>query len=149
MTSDRAFAPINSIGVSAALQVGGVVAVITAKDIVAPGVNTVGGASSGGADDPVFADDEVTFWGQPIALVVAETRAAAEAAVALVAVSYGEPSRPPVLTMNDAASASSPYADKATDHMVSSGKDLQEALRDAQHVVAGTVESHSMVHFYM
>ncbi|MEL6795132.1 MAG: xanthine dehydrogenase molybdopterin binding subunit, partial [Pseudomonadota bacterium] len=55
----------------------GVVAVLTANDI--PGANDV--SPTGLNDDPIFADGEVLFHGQPVFAVIAETRDQARRAV--------------------------------------------------------------------
>src|SRR5256885_4775294 len=68
--SIEAHARITRIDAGAALQVPGVVAVLRAADLpIAPG-------ASGRAGEPL-AREEVVFCGQPVALVVAETEAAA------------------------------------------------------------------------
>jgi CO/xanthine dehydrogenase Mo-binding subunit len=78
--SPHAHAHIGSIDSEAALRVPGVVAVLTAADLsVAEG--------SGRAFEPL-ARTEVVFAGQPVALVVAESEAAAEDAVEAVLVDY-------------------------------------------------------------
>jgi xanthine dehydrogenase large subunit len=59
-----------------ALQIPGVVRIITAKDI--PGENQIGGIIP---DEPLFADHHIHFAGMPLALVVAQNRDAARAAV--------------------------------------------------------------------
>lgn len=75
----RAHARVVAIDASAALAVSGVVAVLTAADL---------SITSHGADRMAhpLAGDEVTFAGQPVALVVARTAAAAADAAELVRV---------------------------------------------------------------
>lgn len=83
--SPHAHARIEGIDAAAALEGEGVVAVLTAADLsVAEG--------SGRAFEPL-ARQEVVFAGQPVALVVAESEAAAEDAVGAVLVDY-EPLEP-------------------------------------------------------
>src|SRR5436309_3992671 len=74
----EAHARITGIDASEALAVPGVVAVLTAQDLP-----IVGG--SGRAAEPL-ARDEIVWAGQPVALVVAESEAAAEDAAGLVVV---------------------------------------------------------------
>src|SRR4051812_5291583 len=57
---------IKSLDVSQAAAVPGVERVLTYRDVT--GENQVGGIIP---DEPLFAEDEVHFWGMPIALVVA------------------------------------------------------------------------------
>jgi CO/xanthine dehydrogenase Mo-binding subunit len=78
--SPYAHAGIVSIDAGAALAVRGVQAVLTASDL-----GIVGG--SGRQAEPLAAD-EVVFAGQPVALVVADSEAAAEDAAELVTVEY-------------------------------------------------------------
>ncbi len=89
--SDFARARIRGIDTAAALAALGVHAVFTAADLN-PGVKEQWHTSIGPAGPetprPPLADDEVRFVGDPVALVVAETRALAEDAAELVDVDY-------------------------------------------------------------
>jgi len=67
---------IRHLDLSEAEQYPGVVRIFTYKDI--PGENQIGGIIP---DEPLFAEHHVHFCGMPVALVVAETRDAARAAV--------------------------------------------------------------------
>ena len=88
-----AHARIRSIDTSRALAVPGVVAVLTAADL------PIVGADDMRMFEPL-ARDEALFVGQPVALVVADSEAAAEDAVALVEV---DAERLPVVTDLEAA----------------------------------------------
>src|SRR5947207_3255751 len=91
-------AAIRSIDTSAALAVPGVRAVFTAADLnpdVKEQWHTSIGPQSPETPRPPLADDEVRFVGDPVALVVAESRYIAEDAAELVEVDY-EP-RPAVV----------------------------------------------------
>ncbi|MEI8241260.1 MAG: xanthine dehydrogenase molybdopterin binding subunit, partial [Actinomycetota bacterium] len=81
--STIAHGQITSLDVSRAARQPGVLAVLTAADI--PGVNSHAPRSG---VDPILAGDEVSYAGQPIAMVVATTRRAAQKAAALVRVEY-------------------------------------------------------------
>ena len=65
--SPKAHGKIINIDYSKAEQLEGVARIFTYKDI--PGENQIGGIIP---DEPLFAEDEVHFWGQPIALIVAK-----------------------------------------------------------------------------
>lgn len=82
--ADRAHAEILSLDLDAVRAAAGVVWVITAEDI--PGFNDV--ASTGRHDEPLLADKEVQFHGQPIFAVIAETRDQARRAARLAKVEY-------------------------------------------------------------
>ncbi|EAY25506.1 xanthine dehydrogenase molybdopterin binding subunit [Microscilla marina] len=70
---------LKHINVRKAKALPGVVAVFTAADV--PGENQIGGIIP---DEPLFADKEVHFWGQPIAFVVAQTEDIAREAAQLI-----------------------------------------------------------------
>lgn len=77
--SPCAHGKIKNVDYSQAESLDGVVKIFTAKDI--PGDNQIGGIIP---DEPLFAEGEVHFWGQPIALIVAETEAIARKAKKLI-----------------------------------------------------------------
>ncbi len=77
---------IKSIDFSAVRAAPGVVAVLTAKDV--PGDNDI--SPSGMHDDPILADGEVLFHGQPVFCVVAGTRDQARRAARLAKIEYRE-----------------------------------------------------------
>ncbi|ABK53414.1 xanthine dehydrogenase, molybdenum binding subunit apoprotein [Acidothermus cellulolyticus 11B] len=84
--SPMASARIRAIDVSKALEVPGVAAVLTARDVP---VNRIATHASGGLGEldvamPVLAADRVRYAGEPVALVAAETRAALDQAAELV-----------------------------------------------------------------
>ncbi|HRK73918.1 MAG TPA: hypothetical protein PLL64_06565, partial [Rhodothermales bacterium] len=66
---------ITRLDIQSAATIPGVVTILTAQDV--PGENQIGGILP---DEPLFAEGEVHFQGQPILLIVAETAEAAEAA---------------------------------------------------------------------
>jgi xanthine dehydrogenase large subunit len=82
--ADRAHAEILSIDLSAVRSAPGVVAVLTADDI--PGVNDV--SSNGSHDEPLLATDKIEFHGQPIFVVIGESREAARRAAKLAHIEY-------------------------------------------------------------
>jgi CO/xanthine dehydrogenase Mo-binding subunit len=84
--SERAHARIVGIDVDAALGVDGVIAVMCGTDL--KGIEPRFGHIV--PDHPVLAIDKVRYYGEPVALVIAETRAAAFDGAALVAVEYDE-----------------------------------------------------------
>jgi xanthine dehydrogenase large subunit len=67
---------LNHLDLSVAQAMEGVVRIVTARDL--RGENQIGGII---ADEPLLADHHVHFQGMPVALVLAETEAAARAAV--------------------------------------------------------------------
>jgi CO/xanthine dehydrogenase Mo-binding subunit len=102
VTLDCAHARIISIDASAAREVPGVRLVMTAADVPQP-VPRFGPQFQ---DRPVIADGETKYHGEPVALVAAETREAAEAAARLVRVEYEE--LPAVFTLAAALDPDAP-----------------------------------------
>ena len=89
--SPFARATINGIDTSAALALPGVHAVFTAEDLnpdVKEAWHAVAGKDIPDTPRPPLAEGEVKFVGDPVALVVAESRYVAEDAVELVDVDY-------------------------------------------------------------
>ena len=95
--SAQAHAKILSIDVSAAKEAPGVVDVLTYEDIEAFGagpmplmapVKSRDGSSTRLSAKPILAKDKITFTGEAIAMVIAETYAQAKDAAELVAVEY-------------------------------------------------------------
>ncbi|HEX5630715.1 MAG TPA: xanthine dehydrogenase subunit D, partial [Acidimicrobiia bacterium] len=76
-------ARILSIDIAPALAIPGVRAVLTQEDV--PGRRHFGLEHP---DQPVLADGEVTYWGQPVAVVAAEDRETARLAAKAIAVEY-------------------------------------------------------------
>lgn len=120
------------VSITAPASAPGLVAVLTAEDLagrVRPfPVQAPEGATLADAGHPVLADGEVRYVGQPVALVVAESRALAEDAVELVGVEYEE--LPAQVALRDAPETLVAWR-KASD-----GAD--EAFASAAHVVEGT-----------
>jgi len=98
--SQRAHARLKSLDLDPVRAAPGVVAVFTAADV--PGVNDVGPILH---DDPILADREVQYLGQPVFLVVAETVDEARRAARLAVIEYEE--LPAILTIEAALAAQS------------------------------------------
>src|SRR4051794_36620391 len=110
--SPHAFAAITGLDASAALALPGVLAVLTASDMEQAGIGSVtiatpvpNGPGLVVPDRPALAGDCVRHAGEAVALVIAESEAAARDAAELVAVDYE--SRDPV---TDVATAALPDA---------------------------------------
>src|SRR3954447_8868521 len=101
VTSPYAHARILSIDATRALEVPGVARVLTADDL------TIARDTSGAPVKAPIAAGEVVYAGQFVALVLAETDAAAQDGVAMVEVQY-EP-LPVITTLDEALDPSSPH----------------------------------------
>ena len=136
--SPHAHATITAMDLSAVAASPGICRVITAEDI--PGRND---CSPVFGDDPVFANKEVSYVGQAVFAVAAETMAAARAAIALADISY-EP-LPAILTIDAAMKAGSFLGPAAT---MARG-DADAALAAAPHKLDGRIEIGGQEHFYL
>ncbi|MFV2072757.1 MAG: xanthine dehydrogenase molybdopterin binding subunit [Thermoanaerobaculales bacterium] len=116
----------------------GVAGVFTAADI--PGENQIGGIIQ---DEPLLAEGEVHFLGQPIVAVVAETPAQARHAAASIAIEIEE--LPGVFDPREAAAAGDLIAPSRT---LSLG-DVDGAWAACDVVVEGKTESGGQEHLYL
>lgn len=135
VTSTRAYAKIISIDLSEALEIPGVVDVITAKDI--PGTN-------GTEDDKLLAVDEVLCVGQIICAVVAETDVQAKRAIEKIKITYEE-LEPIIFTIKDAIKHNSFLC---PEKKLEQGN-IEEAFEKVDQIVEGEVHVGGQEHFYM
>jgi len=112
LRSDRAHAEIAAIDTSAARAVPGVLAVLTGADVVAAGFKTPpailfmkgkGGSAFKQPHRHALAHERVRFVGEPVALVVAESEAAAQDGAERIAIEYRDLA--PAVTAEDALAA--------------------------------------------
>lgn len=99
---------IESIDASKALQMKGVIAFYTAKDV--PGKNLFVAAANQemmmSQDEILFADKEISYAGQPVGVIVADTHSLANEAAKLVEIKYSESlKKKPILTVEDTIAA--------------------------------------------
>lgn len=122
----------------AANSVKGVVAVLTCKDI--PGKNQMGPVID---DEPCLAENEVTFIGQAIVLIAAETEEVATEAEKLLKINFEELT--PILTLRDAIEQNNLISPP---RFIECG-DVTEALNSAPHVISGELETGAQEHWYL
>ena len=152
--SDRANAEIVSIDAAAALRHPGVKSVLTGEDAVRagyvkapnalsfPGKN---GMKALAPNRPVLAHGSVHFVGEAVAMVVAESAAAAQDAADLVAVEYRE--RPSVTNPEDALAPGAPQiyenvpGNCAFELETGNAQAVEEAFRKAAHITRLKMES--------
>jgi xanthine dehydrogenase molybdopterin binding subunit/xanthine dehydrogenase small subunit len=138
VTSPHAHARITSIDTSEAASLPGVACVLTAKDV--PGMNDVGAVRH---DEPLFADKEVLYHGQVVALVVGTSADLCRRAAAHVKVGY-EP-LPAVLGARDAVAKESFHTQP---HVIKRG-DSDAELAESPHRFTGECEIGGQEHFYL
>jgi len=135
--STIAHAKILNLDTSGALRVPGVIRVIMAADI--PGVNDQGAKH----DEPLLPDDEVMFYGQPMAWVLGETLEAAKAGAKAVAVEYA--ALESLITVQDAIKAESFHGIQP---VIQKG-DWEAGFEQATHVFEGDFDFAGQEHFYL
>ncbi|XP_011621346.1 indole-3-acetaldehyde oxidase [Amborella trichopoda] len=148
--SRKPFAHIKHIEVESALASPGVVSFVSAKDIPNGGQNV--GLKAIFGEEPMFADDLTEFAGQPLGVMVAETRRLAKAAADQVKVSYDTQGlEPPILSVEEAIKRSSffeiPLPPPFIPQQVG---DFSKGMAEADHkILSFKVETGSQYHFYM
>ena len=125
---------IKSIDTSAAKKMPGVVGVMTAEDI--KGTNRIRMIAP---DQPVLCEDKVRAFGDPVAIVAAETREQARAAAAAVKVTY---EKLPVMKTSEEAMAPGavqihPHSPNLCYQQPQIKGDAAKAFKEAKVVVAG------------
>ena len=136
--SERAHARIRGLDLAPVRAASGVVAVLTAADI--PGENNVGPILH---DDPILADGEVQYLGQPVFLVVADTVDHARRAARLARIDYEE--LPAVLTIEEALAQGSFVIPTVT---LERG-DAKSAIAGAPHRLKGSLRIGGQEQFYL
>ncbi|MGD9722014.1 MAG: xanthine dehydrogenase molybdopterin binding subunit [Pirellulales bacterium] len=128
---------VRSVDASAALKIPGIVGAFTYRDV--PGHNEYGPVVH---DDRALAEDTVRYVGEPIVLLVGETRAALAAAKRAVKLEV-EPLTP-ILSIDAAIAAESFLGPQRT---IACG-DVDTALAGADHVLEGVLSIGGQEHFY-
>ena len=126
-----------SMDLSKVLEAPGVLAVMTSKDI--PGIKDIGPVFPG---DPLLAEDEVFFHGQPIFLVVATEEKLARAAALLAKVHYEE--FKPTLSIKEAQSNN--YRVRPP-HVMQRGD--VSILETSDHQISGEISIGGQEHLYL
>ncbi|WP_323794801.1 xanthine dehydrogenase molybdopterin binding subunit [Nisaea sp.] len=138
--AEVAHGAIASIDLSAVRAAPGVVDVLTAADI--PAVNDVSPVHAD--DDPVFAENTVMFWGQPVYAVIAENREQARRAAAQAKIEY---------RLLDAAididAAIAAGSDLVTKPLKLERGSVDKALAEAPNRITGNMEIGGQDHFYL
>ncbi|KAM9038260.1 aldehyde oxidase 4-like isoform 1-T2 [Sarcophilus harrisii] len=135
VTSTRAHAKILSIDFSEALELPGVVDVITANDV--PGENNHEG-------EIFYAENEVICVGQIVCTVAADTYAHAKQAADKVKISY-EDMEPRIITIEEAIKHNSfLYKEKKIER-----GNVEKAFKYVDEIIEGEVHVEGQEHFYM
>jgi aerobic carbon-monoxide dehydrogenase large subunit len=158
LRSPHAHARIDGIDIEAAQAMPGVLAVLTAADACADGLqplrptaeaNVQTGERFAFAPQPLLAADKARYAGEPVALIVAETRAEALDAAEAVAVAYA-----PLPAVTTAAASRAPVAPQIAaevpgnvcfDWHTGDTKAVDAAFAAAAHIVELHLDNHRIV----
>ncbi len=158
LRSPHAHAQIGSVEVEAARAAPGVLAVLTAAEASADGLlpllpnvvaNTETGEPFAFAPQPLLAQEKVRYVGEPVALIVAETRATALDAAELVAVAYAP--LPAVVTAEAAQAPDAPQiatevpGNVCFDWRAGDAPAVTAAFARATHIVTLRLDNHRVV----
>jgi xanthine dehydrogenase large subunit len=136
---DGAFGRITALDLNAVAAAPGVVRVLTAKDI--GGVNDCSPSTGG---DPILADGRITYHGQPIFAVVAETREAARRATRLAKIEIAV--EKPAVSVEDALAAGT--KDVGEPYAFQRGN-VKTALKAAAATISDSFRIGGQEHFYL
>ena len=136
--SPKAHGKIISVDYSKAEALEGVERIFTYKDVL--GENQIGGIIP---DEPLWAEDEVHFWGQPIAFIVAETEAIAKKARALIEIEIDEL---PVVTTAIEAKEKGSFINEPRSFILGN---TDESFTDCEYVIEGETFSNGQEHLYL
>jgi len=129
---------ILSIDISEAEKFSGVKIIITSKDI--PGQNQIGGIIQ---DEPLLAENEVHYCGQPVAVVLAENLLIAREAKKKIRIAYET-----LAPITDAREAYAKGMLIIPPRIFSNGN-VDEAWKQCDVVVDGTIETGAQEHLYL
>jgi len=147
--SPFARASIRSIDLSVAASLPGVRSILTGRDLEPLNLKLKSGHFTpmpGERVVPALATDRVLYVGDPVAIVLADDRAVAEDAAALVVVDYEEEA--PVITMADAPGGPAVHPD-VEDNLASTMQmpaDFGNIFETAAHVVTETIHHQRIAH---
>lgn len=136
--SPKAHGKIKLVDYSKAEALEGVVKIFTYKDVL--GENQIGGIIP---DEPLWAEDEVHFWGQPIAFIVAKSEAIAKKARTLITIDIEEL---PVITTAKEAKEKGSFINAPRSFNLGN---TQNAFTECEYVFEGETFSNGQEHLYL
>lgn len=136
--SPKAHGEIKSVDYSKAEALEGVVKIFTYKDVL--GENQIGGIIP---DEPLWAEDQVHFWGQPIAFIVAKSEAIAKKARNLITIGIEEL---PVITTAKEAKEKGSFINAPRSFNLGN---TQNAFSECDYVFEGETFSNGQEHLYL
>jgi len=136
--SPHSHAIIKSIDFQKALEIDGVHAILTYKEI--PGDNQMGPVFH---DEHCLAENKVTFIGQAVALIAAESIEIARSAEKLIDIIY-EPLHP-IVTLEEAIEKNQLLSEP---RIIERGC-ADDSLRSSEHIIKGTLKTGAQEHWYL
>lgn len=136
--SPKAHGKIKSVDYSKAEALDGLVKIFTYKDVL--GENQIGGIIP---DEPLWAENEVHFWGQPIAFIVAKSEAIAKKARTLITIDIEEL---PVITTAKEAKEKGSFINAPRSFNLGN---TQNAFSECEYVFEGETFSNGQEHLYL
>jgi aerobic carbon-monoxide dehydrogenase large subunit len=158
LRSSHAHARINGVDTKQALSCPGVLAILTARDVAADGLLPLRPTVEANVQtdepfrflpQPLLADDVVRYAGEPVAVIVAETKNQAHDAAERIQVDYQPP--PAVVRARDAARPGAPLLTDSVpgniclDWVWGQTIEVADAIRTAPHVVTIELDNHRIV----
>ncbi len=134
----KAHGKIKSVDYTKAKAFPGVERIFTAADI--PGENQIGGIFP---DEPLFAENEIHYWGQPIALIVAESEFIARQARQLITIEIDE--LPVISTAKEARKKGSFISAPRSFHLGHTDKGFESC----EYIFEGTAFSNGQEQLYI
>lgn len=131
---------ITSLDLAGVRNFEGVVDVFTANSI--PGKNDI--SPTGKNDEPILAENEILFWGQPIFVVVAKTRTIARQAARFAKVTFEQ-----LDFLSDIRSAEANGGILVSPSLELKNGDVDRALKLAPRRIKGEIEIGGQDHFYL
>ncbi|XP_022112869.2 indole-3-acetaldehyde oxidase [Pieris rapae] len=136
---------VESFDATEALKLSGVIAFYTAKDI--PGRNsfTPTEVPWTSVNEEIFPAKQISYYGQPIAIIVANNHRTAVKAAGIVKVTYNKSNQKPILNVKDALKA----ADKENRIREESSIKPKDRGTDVVHTIKGTYTIPDQYHYTM
>ncbi|KAF7815428.1 indole-3-acetaldehyde oxidase-like [Senna tora] len=146
--STKPLANVKSIKLKPELQLDGVRAIVSSKDIPKGGQNI--GNRAFFDVEPLFSDEIAKCVGDRLAFVVADTQKLADMAANSAVVEYDfEDMEPPILSVEEAVERSSIYDFPSTAHPEQIG-DISKGMSEADHkILSAEIKLGSQYYFYM
>lgn len=130
---------ITSLNLTAVRAAPGVVTVLAGNDL-----DPIPDCSPSNHDEPLLSDGVIHYAGQPIFMVAATSHPNARRAATLAQIEIAEET--PILSIDEAEAANSRFEDAPRIYQKG---DIDTAMRNATHLVEGTLEIGGQEHFYL